>query len=169
MSDIEPDGGAVPAAIRQSVEDFVYREADFLDRCAYDDWLSLWDTGDIEYSVPCNSDDPDATTGLAIIRDNRVHLEERIARMQHRRAHTFATAGRFQRVVSNFRVIARHGILTAYSSFVLGALRRGQQEHWFGRTEHVFAQRNNPELKMRRKKVMLLNNDEPMSNVLFLP
>ena len=73
-----------------------------------------------------------------------------------------------RRIVSNVEVEAvEHNNLLVRSNFVLGELRRGLQSVYFAaqvhRLRHVDGQ-----LKMSYKKVMLINNDEPIHNLSFL-
>lgn len=155
-------------AQKVEVEQFLFLEAELADSCQYDDWLALWAVGEIEYWVPCNDDHSDPQHSIAIILDDRQHLVERLARMKHRRAHTFVPAGRFQRVVGNIRTTLEGDDVIVTSTFVLGSLKRSLQEMWFGRTIHRL-ELDGDDWRMRTKKVMLLNNDEAMSNILFLP
>lgn len=158
----------VSGALYMRVVQFLIGEAGLLDSAAYDEWLALWDAANITYWVPCNSDQADPAVSLGIILDDRKHLEERVARLKHRYAHSFHPRSRMQRVVGNVQVQTVHGEIRAQSSFVLGETRRGQQNVWFGKSEHTLIERPGG-LLIARKTVLLLNNDDPMPNVVFLP
>ncbi|RLA51993.1 MAG: benzoate transporter [Gammaproteobacteria bacterium] len=160
---------AVSPQQRSDLEDFVVLEAGLADSGRYEEWLGLWAEGDIEYWVPCNSDDGNPASSIAIIYDDRVHMEERIARMVHRFAHTFTGEDRHQRVVGSLQFAQQADEFIVRSTFILGSLHRGQQKVWFGRSIHRLIQTAEGRFRMRAKKVMLLNNDEALPNILFLP
>ena len=59
------------------------------------------------------------------------------------------------------------GEITTSSNFVLGDLRRGVQAVYFARQIHRL--RPTPQgLRLAYKKVMLLNNNEPIHNLSFI-
>ncbi len=151
-----------------AVTRFVFKEAALADQGDYDGWLALWANENIQYWVPCNSDNADPAESLAIILDDRAHLEERLSRMKHRRAHTFSLSFRTQRVIGNVCVSSDDNELVATSSFVLGSISRGTQSVWFGQSEHKLTTTNGT-LRIRQKTVNLLNNDEALTSLLFLP
>jgi 3-phenylpropionate/cinnamic acid dioxygenase small subunit len=150
------------------VQRFVCHEAALMDAHDYSCWLALWAGDNIRYWVPCNSDDQDPQLGLAIIYDDRRRLEERIVRMQDPAAHAYQPRPRLMRAVSNLAVLDdRDGELTVTSTFVLGQIHQGRQRIWLGRTLHTLANVGST-FEIRRKKVMLLDNDEPIPNLNFL-
>jgi benzoate/toluate 1,2-dioxygenase subunit beta len=51
--------------LKDEVEAFLYVEAEICDRHRYSDWLDLW-AEDGCYWVPCNDDDSDPATHVAI-------------------------------------------------------------------------------------------------------
>ncbi len=150
------------------VSRFLIAEAALLDAREYQQWLALWSAGDITYWVPCNDDNRDPRNSLAIIYDDRKHLEERIARLSHRHAHTFRPAPKLHRVVGNVETSA-HGVdIHANCSFVLGECRRNDQRIWFGKSEYRLLDVDG-RLCIAQKKVVLLNNDAAIPSLVFLP
>jgi 3-phenylpropionate/cinnamic acid dioxygenase small subunit len=150
------------------VERFLYREAALMDAHEYDRWLSLWQGEDILYWVPCNDDDQDPKTSIAIIYDKRQAIEERVQRMKDKTAHAFRPRAKLLRTVSNVVALSRTGDeLVVSSHFTLGELRVGVQNIWFGRSIHTLCE-TEAGFGIRSKKVLLLNNDAPMPNLTFL-
>lgn len=149
------------------LEQFVYREAELMDAHRYDEWLALW-TEDSLYWAPCNENDIDPERHVSLIYENYGGISERILRLKGKFAHTQTPQSRLLRVVSNVRLESSTELEIAGSSaFVLGEERLGVQTTWFGRTHHTLVQTKDG-LKMRCKKVCILNNDAPMQNMTFL-
>ena len=160
--------GLVSVEQQLRLERFLTWEAAMLDDHQYDRWMAAWCDGEIQYWVPCNDDDQDPQTAIAIIYDDRSSLEERLMRLKDRLAHAFHPRARMTRNVSNLFVTASDNDGWAVSSnFVLGEIRSGQQRTWFGKCEYRLEDHAGA-LRIRSKKVFLLNNDEPMPNLTFL-
>jgi 3-phenylpropionate/cinnamic acid dioxygenase small subunit len=151
----------------KSVEQFLYSEAEYMDSHQYDRWFELWDE-QVLYWVPCNADEADPNSNVALIYENRDKLEDRLFRLKGRHAHAQNPRSRLMRVVSNVRIAqADAGKVVATSQFVLGEVRLDRQTVWIGRNQHTLLQTANG-FKIREKKVLLLNNDSPMGNLTFL-
>ena len=151
----------------RSVEQFLFLEADCMDRHAYAEWLALWDEDPL-YWVPCNADDTDPTKRISLIYDRREQIEQRIRRLEGRHVHAQDPRSRLTRIISNVRIHEASGAeVVAASNFVLGELRMDSQVTWFGRNLHTLT-RHGDGFRMKQKKVVLLNNDSPMGNLQFL-
>ena len=89
---------------RAEVEDFLYHEADLLDRWKLDDWLGLL-TDDASYYVPPN-DKPDADHRFTLftVADDIVRLRERIIRLKDPNCHAEFPPSRTRRMISNVRI-----------------------------------------------------------------
>lgn len=162
------DTPAAGTPLLDRVSRFLIAEAALLDAREYQQWLGLWSSGDITYWVPCNDDKRDPKNSLAIIYDNRKHLEERIARLSHRHAHAFRPAPKLHRVVGNVATSAQGMEIQAQCSFVLGECRRNDQRIWFGKSEYRLLDLDG-RLCIAHKKVLLLNNDAAVPSLVFLP
>jgi len=151
---------------KDSVERFLYREARLMDAHAYDDWLSLWDE-DATYWVPCNADDIDPTQNVSVIYDRRGQLRGRIQRLKET-SWLREQAPRLKRLVSNIEIeSANDGEVSVHSAFILAELHHHNQIVWAGSTTHKLIP-NGDSFKIKSKKVLLLNNNEPLPNLLFL-
>ena len=155
----------------RAVVEFLHREARLADEARYAEWLALW-TDDAVYWVPATTDpgaDPDQH--LSHIYDNRGRLETRIKLLQTGYRFSQEPASLMRRLVSNIEVrAADNGELVAESNFVLAELAiqaRREMHWWVGRTTHHL-RRVGGELKMCRKKVVLVNAAEPLPNLSFL-
>ncbi len=153
---------------RTAIERFLYHEALLMDNHRYDDWLALWaEDGQVTYWVPCNGDDIDPTVNVSIIYDTRTQLRNRIARLRET-LWLREQAPRLRRVVSNVEVESEApGEVTASSNFILAQLHRHQQLLWAGTSTHTLIPEGGG-FRIRSKKVVLINNDEPMPNLMFL-
>lgn len=91
---------AIPS--RNTVEEFLYREAALLDNWKLPEWLALFTT-DARYLVPTTTLNRDASpdTSLFFIGDDYFHLSERVARLGKRGAHAEFPRSRTRHMVSN--------------------------------------------------------------------
>ena len=154
------------SADKDTVERFLYREARLMDTHSYDDWLSLWDE-DATYWVPCNADDIDPTQNVSVIYDRRGQLRARIQRLKET-SWLREQAPRLKRLVSNIEIeAAADGEVVVNSAFILAELHHHNQMLWAGSTTHRLIA-NGDSFKIKSKKVVLLNNNEPLPNLLFL-
>jgi benzoate/toluate 1,2-dioxygenase beta subunit len=156
------------SALRQEVEEFIFREAELADAHRCDDWYTLW-TEDALYWVPANEDEFDPNRHVSIIYEDLEKIETRLFRLKGKRAHAQQPRSRLARVVSNIRLEAadRRDEIVATANFVLGDVRLNRQEIWMGRLRYVL-RRVDGRLKMVQKKVMLLGNDMPVGNLTFI-
>jgi benzoate/toluate 1,2-dioxygenase beta subunit len=152
---------------RHQIENFLYREARLMDENAYDEWFALW-TDDALYWVPANADDIDPLRHVSIVYEDKSHLEDRIARLKSDAAYAQDPRSRMRRVISNVEIEeGEQGEVMVYSNFNLTELRRSQQRTFAGRTIHKLRPEGNS-FKIAYKKVLLVNNDEVISNLTFL-
>jgi benzoate/toluate 1,2-dioxygenase beta subunit len=157
---------SVPDA--KEIEAFLYKEARLADENRYDEWTALW-TDDAIYWVPANLDDYDPREHISLIYDDRERIQDRVDRLKSGAAWSQEPRSRVRRVVSNIEIEPPNekGEITASSNFVLGDLRRGMQAVYFARQIHRLRPTPNG-LRLAYKKVMLLNNNEPIHNLSFI-
>ena len=157
------------AEYRAAVE-FLYREARLADEARYAEWLALW-TDDGVYWVPATTDpDADPDRHLSHIFDNRARLDTRVNLLRSGHRYSQEPASLMRRLVSNVEVASEGGELVAESNFILAELsvQAGHEMHWWaGRVTHRL-RRVGDELRMSRKKVVLVNAAEPLPNLSFL-
>lgn len=154
--------------LRERVGEFLAYEADLTDRHQFDDWLSLW-TPDAIYWVPSNEDDYDVRTHLSIIYDDHERLQERCVRLSAEGAHSQDPRSRLCRTIGCVRVVSpdADGFVSATATMVLVEVRSGVKTTYAARLEYQLVDHDGT-FRMRRKKVVLVDNDEPLGNVTFL-
>jgi benzoate/toluate 1,2-dioxygenase subunit beta len=149
----------------RAIEQFLYREARYMDAHAHDDWYGLW-AQDAIYWLPCNLDDYDPASHVSLVYEDYDGLKDRIDRLKSGQAWAQDPKSRLSRVVSNIEIEGGDAIVV-HSTFNITASRNGRIEILAGRTEHRL--RETPDgLRIAYKKVMLVDNDEVMSNLTFL-
>jgi 3-phenylpropionate/cinnamic acid dioxygenase small subunit len=154
-------------ALRE-VELFLFREAELADAHRFEEWLGLW-SQDVLYWVPCNGDDIDPRRNVSIIYDDRKKLEQRLARLGSKQAHSQQPRSKLVRTVSNVVLEDYDPAVggSAHSRFICAELRNERQVLWCGRSRHVLV-REEGALRIREKDVFLVNNDSYMGNLTFL-
>ena len=155
----------------KAVVAFLHKEARLADEARYAEWLALW-TDDGVYWVPATTDpDADPDKHLSHVYDNRGRLDTRIKLLLTGHRYSQEPASLMRRLISNIEVAtADNGELVAESNFALAelAIQAKREMHWWvGRTTHRL-RRVDGELKMCRKKVVLVNAAEPLPNLSFL-
>jgi 3-phenylpropionate/cinnamic acid dioxygenase small subunit len=155
------------AGLREQVSSFLVHEADLMDRHQYDDWLGLWSPDGV-YWVPCNTDDYDPTRHVSIIYDDHARLEERCFRLNSEGAHSQDPPSRLCRIIGNEQVSRDSGgDVLVRANMILVDVRSGEKNVYGARLEYTL-QPEGDSFKIKRKKVILLDNDEPLGNLTFL-
>jgi len=153
----------------KEVEQFVYREARLQDDHEYDAWEALW-TDDAIYWVPSGADDIDPTTTMSIIFDNRSRIGTRIKQLHTGKRHAQNPASRLRHLISNVELLSGENDaaeIEVGANFLVYESRERGVTLWAGRTEWTL-RRVDGELKIARKKVMLVNNDRALNTLAFL-
>ncbi|MGB1908115.1 MAG: aromatic-ring-hydroxylating dioxygenase subunit beta [Spongiibacter sp.] len=157
----------IDLALMAEVQQFLYREARLQDSHAYDDWEALW-TDDAIYWVPANGADIDPEEQMSIIYDNRSRIGLRIKQFHTGKRHTQLPQSSLGRVVSNIEILDANDseIQVASNALIYEVSQRGETV-WATRNEFLL-RRTDDGLRMARKKVVLVNNDQPMYTLSFL-
>jgi 3-phenylpropionate/cinnamic acid dioxygenase small subunit len=153
-------------SLRERVEEFLFYEAKLIDEHLYEEWLGLW-TEDGLYWVPCNTDDADPARQAMIIYDNRARLGERIYRLTSGAAWAQQPRSRTRRLMSNVEVRQNEGGYLVESNCIIAELRRSKQDIFAARMLYTLRPADES-FRIALKKVLLLNNDEPIDNLTFL-
>jgi len=144
------------AVTRAEVEDFLYHEADLLDRWKLDDWLKLL-TDDASYYVPPN-DKPDADHRYTLftVADDIVRLRERIIRLKDPNCHAEYPPSRTRRMISNVRLDGSEDELILVSAnFAIFRHRRNEPARQFvGRYKYKL-KRTDEGLKIAERRAIL--------------
>lgn len=166
MASITDRPGQMPTD-EASIAKFLYEEAALIDEGHLAEWLALMED-DIEYWLPAMGDGGEAKKSVSLIYDNKTQLEDRVWRLLSGLAHTTDPAAKIQHFISNVTVEeAGENEVTVRSSLVLFALRRGAQTTYAGRCTHHLRWQNGG-WRIASKKVVLLNNSEPIDFLQFM-
>lgn len=161
---------AVDVDLLREVEQFLYREARLADELRYDDWEGLW-TEDGVYWVPANADDIDPTKQVSILFDNRSRIATRVKQLQTGKRHAQSPPSRLRRLVANVELLEPQerfpDDVVVGSNFLIYESRDRGITLWAGRAEHRL-RREDGELRMAYKKVLLVDNDRPLNTLAFL-
>lgn len=164
--------GPVPDGFdRWDVEQFLYREARYADESDYDAWEALW-TDDALYWVPvAATGDPSRT--MSVIYDNRSRIATRLKQVRTGKRYAQAPPSNLRRLVSNIeflggRTNSSGGIdLEVGANFLVLESRARGTQLWGGRTTYRL-RRQDGDLRLAYKKVVLVNNDQPIPTLGFL-
>jgi 3-phenylpropionate/cinnamic acid dioxygenase small subunit len=159
MTGTDPD-------LRQ-IEQFLYREARYADEHDYDAWEALW-TDDALYWVPAGGDAADPAAQMSVICDNRSRIATRLNQLRTGKRHSQAPPSSLRRVISNVEVLAAGaGQTTVAANFILAESRPRGVELWAGRTTYLLRVVDG-DIRLARKKVLLVNRDQPLPTLAFL-
>jgi p-cumate 2,3-dioxygenase beta subunit len=139
---------------RAAVEDFLYEEADLLDRWDLKAWLELFDTP-CEYIVPPPGvDDADPDRDSFLVHDDRVMLENRVSSLLKRSAHAEWPHSRTRRMITNVRVTPGVEGHRVTANFAVHRVRNGALATFIGRYEHELVEVG-ADLRFRRRVARL--------------
>jgi 3-phenylpropionate/cinnamic acid dioxygenase small subunit len=158
---------AVSEETRRDVESFLCREAELLDTWRIEEWLQLF-TEDCCYWVPAGADDYDPVREISLICDDYATLQDRVLRLLHPAAYTQNPRSRTRRLISNLRIGQRsEQELSVLSNFMVLEARLDRERVVGGEYEHTL-RRESGRWRIALKKVTLVNNSVPLSNLTFL-
>jgi p-cumate 2,3-dioxygenase beta subunit len=126
---------------RLEVEDFLFREAELLDRWQLDEWLALY-TKDCRYEVGPTGK-PDAAelspaTSLFLIADDRFRLEQRVIRMKKPSAHAEYPHSRTRHLYTNVRVLEDGGdTIKVMANFATFRTAKGHTQTYMGSIQYT--------------------------------
>lgn len=147
---------------------FIDHEADLLDRLAYKEWLKLWDAGG-RYILPIDRDRVDYASRLNHIYDDRSMREQRVERLLSGHAPSATPIMRTVRTVGRIRLLEtdEEALAVASSLFIISFKRQVQTLIAADVTHRL--KRDGDGLKIVEKCVLLINSDEPLAEMSFLP
>lgn len=156
-------------SLRDRVGAFLTEEAELADSHLFSEWLALWATDGI-YWVPCNEDDYDPLRHVSIIYDDYNRLQERCFRLSMEGSHSQEPRSRLCRVMANPQLSEDDPVtaeVSVKSKMILVEVRHGVKSVYAARCEYVL-QETGESFLIKRKKVTLLDNDEPLGNLTFI-
>ncbi|BCP14213.1 ring-hydroxylating dioxygenase subunit beta [Mycobacterium paraintracellulare] len=152
-----------------SVSAFLYHEARLLDQHNYEEWLALW-ADSATYWIPADGEDTDPNTHVSFIYDNRQRLAMRVKQLQTGYRYAQLPQSRTQHFVTNIEILGQTATaVTVRSSYLIIEARFGEMHFWPGRATHELVVAPGDDFTIRRKEFVLINNDQPVTSMGFLP
>lgn len=159
----------------RALTSFILLEAQYADESRYDDWESLWSSApDATYWVPRGPHALDPEKHVSLIFDNRARLATRIRQLKTGYRFAQIPVSPMRRLVSNIvmRRSSNEGaeVYEVESNFILVEIAvqsTNNQNIWAGRALHRI-RREDGQLKLHSKRILLVNGDEPIASIAFL-
>ena len=147
--------------------EFIWREAELLDRRDYHAWLELWDPKGL-YVVPIDPDTTDYASTLNYAFDDHHMRELRVQRMTSGYSRSAADAARTVRTVSRFTLSNDSAdIVEVKSSQIIIAYKRGVSTIFAADLTHKISMENG-EPRLVEKVIRLINSTEALNAIGFL-
>ena len=142
--------------LRAAVEDFLFHEADLLDRWRLDEWLELF-TEECSYLIPATDrPDGDPFTDLFLVQDDRFLLTQRVESLMTKTAWAESPHSTTRRLVANVR--ATHlgdGAVAATANFIVTRARQSTVDTYPGHYELLLEAGGPAGFRIRTRKAVL--------------
>lgn len=151
----------------QQLIDFVLDEAALLDDLRFDDWLALF-TEDGHYWMPLAHGQTDLRLHASLLYEDRLLLEVRIERLRGARTFSQQPTSRCHHLLQVPRVTARDdaaGVYTCRTAFHYTETRQDEQALYAGWATHELVRQADGALRIRLKRVDLVNCDAAFGNM----
>jgi 3-phenylpropionate/cinnamic acid dioxygenase small subunit len=163
---------AAPHAVVDDVAlvDFVYAEARAIDEKRFDDWYEMF-ADDARYWLPLTRGQPDGILHTSLMYEDKLLLKVRIERLRSPNAFSQAQPSHCQHVLQAPRVERRDPASNLYvvrTPFLYVEAREERQDVFAGVAWHHLAQVDG-RLRIRLKKVELVNCDAPLPSIQLFP
>jgi p-cumate 2,3-dioxygenase subunit beta len=151
---------------RQTIEDFLYMEADLLDEWKLEEWASLFSTKGSYLIPPIGNPNADFTKSLYLVHDDRARLEQRAKRLLKKEAHVEYPHSSTVRNYNNVRISQKdENSMSVKCNFTTYRSKRNDLDCFIGVLEYKLVVENG-ELKIEEKKVVLkLDSLRPQGKV----
>lgn len=145
---------------RTVMEDFLFREAAFLDNWQLMEWAALF-TEDGEYLVPATDlPEGEPATSLFLIYDDHHRLTERAKRLLKKTAHAEFPHSRLRRIVGNVMVEPGQGdTFRVTCNFAVFRSRLQQSDVFPGHSLYDMIVAGDGAFRIRRKRAVLDSDD----------
>ncbi|MPY93107.1 MAG: p-cumate dioxygenase [Acidimicrobiia bacterium] len=142
-------------ALRLEVEEFLYHEADLLDRWDLEPWLELF-TEDGQYSVPpTDRPDADPRQHTFLIHDDRFLLGQRVKSLLIKTAHAEWPHSRTRRLVTNVRASEDDAGVDVVAAFAVYRMRYDLVDTYVGTYRHHLVRGDAGQLLFRHRIAVL--------------
>lgn len=148
-----------------TVTAFLVNEARLADESRYDDWEALW-TDDGVYWVP-TGDDRDPAVHVSFIFDNRKRIGSRISQLKTGKRHSQTPPSKMRRLLSNIEILSAEGDEAEVAANFALFEHRYATTIWAGRTLYRL-RRTGDGIRLVKKTVLLINNENAIKSIAFL-
>ena len=160
---------ALPESELREIEAFIFREARLADESRYDEWEALW-AQDAFYWVP-RRPDIDPAKEVSHIYDNRQRIATRIRQLKSGFRYSQTPASPMRRVLSNIEIVQisadEYEVGANFMLMELAIQSTRNMNFWGGRVLYRL-RREDGQLRLVVKKILLVDADEPIANLAFL-
>jgi benzoate/toluate 1,2-dioxygenase beta subunit len=150
----------------RGLEQYLYREARFIDEKRWDEWAALFvDEG--EYWVPATRGQPDPKNHVSLIYERSLLRDIRLKRYLHPNAMSLQPEPYSVHLISNVMLDAYDqdtGVCVVNSRFIMLEYRRNEQRTFGGAATHTL-ESGDDDWKIRMKKVELVNCDSTLDSI----
>ncbi|MBC8731460.1 aromatic-ring-hydroxylating dioxygenase subunit beta [Paraburkholderia sp. UCT2] len=147
--------------------EFIWREAELLDRRDYREWLELWDPAGY-YVVPIDPNTTDYAATLNYAYDDRHMRELRVQRMTSGYSASASDAARTVRTVSRFTLASDTAdVVEVKSSQIIIAYKRGTSTIFAADLTHKISMASG-EPRLVEKVIRLIDSTDALSAIGFL-
>jgi 3-phenylpropionate/cinnamic acid dioxygenase small subunit len=154
------------AESQRRVEEFLYYQAELLDRKQWAAYIDLFDDRGM-YWMPVTPEQTDWLDTPSIFIEDRLLMEVRRGRVTHPNAWSQAPEWGSCHLLGNVVIESETDTrLTVRSRFMVQELRRDQVRHFSGSYRHTLLKRGGGELSIELQRVDLLNAQAPFDYVL---
>jgi 3-phenylpropionate/cinnamic acid dioxygenase small subunit len=168
MSAVAESGNPELQPELKEIEQFIYHEARLLDEKRWAEWNDLF-TEEGEYWMPASPNQPDAKNHVSLIYETDLLRAVRIKRFKHPNAFSLKPEPRSSHLISNIILDSYDdatGIAVVTSRFIMLQYRREEQDVFGGSYTHCLKSTDQG-LKIKSKKIELINCDAAMGNILL--
>lgn len=156
----------IDANLLAEVTEFLWYEADLLDRKDYDTWLDLWTESGL-YIMPMG-DETDYANQLNLCYDNAKMRKDRIGRFQMGFSISSAPAAKTIRTVSRIVIDSAEGdVICVRAAEHVIEDKFGRQRSWAGDASYTL-KKTSTGFKLDQKIVKLLNSDGMLNSFSYL-
>lgn len=151
---------------RETIETFLYREAQLLDAWRLREWLELF-TPDAEYLVPpLDARDAPPEVALYMVADDHARLTSRVKQLLKGNAHAEDPPSRTRRSVTNVLYDVRpDGTIRVDANFVIHRVRNEILDIYVGRYEHTLVAAGGALRFKLRKSILDLDALRPQGKI----
>ncbi len=145
------------------IEQFLFKEAMYLDRGLYDEWLDLF-ADDGLYWVPAAPEQEDPYNHVSLYFEDKILRQMRVRRLRHEQAFSLQSPVRASRILGNVLlegVDDDSGVCRVRSTFHMLELQFGEQQTYGGSYTHELMPVADS-YKIKLKRVDLINCDAPL-------